>query len=65
MRKCSENSDSQEPIMESVEHATRKVPDSSLGHSLLFDENLGTKAICERIGKSLQKRVMKHFLEKV
>ena len=46
--------DSQATMAQLIQHATaaRKVPSSSLSHSLLTGENLGTCVSCDRIGKS-------------
>ena len=45
-------------MVQSVEHETaeRKVPGSSLRHSLLSDQNLGNGVSCERIGKKTKKK---------
>ena len=44
------NTDSQAAMAQSVEQAARKVPGSSLGHSSLVGQNLGTFPSKERIG---------------
>ena len=54
------NTDSQTAMAQSVEHiiAVPKVLVSILGPSLLFDQNLGSCASCERSGKKTQKPVI-------
>ena len=58
---------SQAPASRSVEYATAtlKVLDLSLGHSLLFDQDLKTNASSEQITKSPQNPVILHLLEQV
>ena len=50
----SKNIGFQSTVTQSVDNATaaRMVPGSSLGHSFLFGQKLGTCLICQRIRKS-------------
>ena len=56
------NTDSDATMAQSVQHATatRKVPGSSLRHFLLFGQNAGTYATCERIGNKSEACVRKN-----
>ena len=60
------NTDSQ-AARQSVEHVTAppKILSSSLGHSLLFDQNLGTNASWEWIEKSACASVISSEIRKI